>query len=80
MQGDIPRNPSDTTSLGQVVAQFAEGLGDRMSKQQAARYLGVSLKTLERHQELPRLRWGGRVWFTRSTLDSFLAKREARRA
>lgn len=67
---------SSGATLSGVVDQIAAGLGDRMSKAAACKYLGVCARTLERHTEIPRLRWQGRVWYSRSALDAFIARRE----
>lgn len=63
-------------TLSGVVDRIAIGLGDRMSKKAACEYLGVCARTLERYSEIPKLRWKGRVWYSRSALDAFLAARE----
>jgi hypothetical protein len=66
----------DTTTLADVTANAIEGLGDRMTKQAACRYLGCCARTLERSFQIPKLRWKGRVWYSRAALDQFIAARE----
>lgn len=64
------------TAFSGVVERIAVGLGDRMTKRAACEYLGVCSRTLERYSEIPKLRWKGRVWYSRSALDAFIASRE----
>ena len=66
----------DTTTLAHVTAHAVEGLGDRMTKQAACNYLGCCARTLERTPRIPKLYWKGRVWYSRSDLDAFIASRE----
>jgi len=47
-----------------------------LSRREAAEYLGIHLNTLDLHKELPRIHFGGRTLFRKTTLEKFFADME----
>ena len=46
-----------------------------LTRKQAAKYLNVSIATLDRHQELPRVKlFGNQVMYEKAVLDTEIAK------
>jgi excisionase family DNA binding protein len=66
-----------------AVTQFPEGeWPEVMTKEQAARYLQVSVRTVDRLRERGELAWsdvGNLVRITRSSLDAYLANERNQR-
>ncbi|MCR9093362.1 MAG: helix-turn-helix domain-containing protein [bacterium] len=44
-----------------------------LTRVQAADYLCMTTRTLDRHKEIPRIKLGGRVLFHRESLDAFVS-------
>jgi len=42
-----------------------------LSRREAAEYLGIHINTIDQHSELPRIHFGRRTLFRKSTLDKF---------
>lgn len=47
-----------------------------LSRREAAEYLGLSLNTIDSHREIPRIHFGGRTLFKKTTLEKFFADME----
>lgn len=46
-----------------------------LTRKQAAKYLNISISTLDRHQELPRIKlFGNQIMYEKSVLDHVIEK------